>query len=141
MRMLATAVILLAASAAEAEELFRSKVAAIEEFPRVVPRGRKLTIQGKLQGRYRAPELIIIAPRGKTYLNPDNSVSDKDFIFRIKFTEGKGPYRLEIIARNQNRIVSAARVHVFYGMRRPFPKVRGSTDTSTNASWRSGSFA
>ncbi len=109
------AIALLAASLARAGEEFNSKVAAIDEFPREVRRGEKLTLKGTVKGAYRTPELILIAPNGKTYLNRDNVIGPYDFTFEVRFDEGVGPYRIEIMVRKENSYESAAQFTVWHG--------------------------
>lgn len=107
------------ASAGAAEELFNTKVASIEDFPREVARGKKVVVKGSIKGNFETPELILIAPNGKTYLNEDNEVAGRDFTFTVRFEEGPGPYRLEVIVRKYETIKSAMRVTVYYGVKRP----------------------
>jgi hypothetical protein len=106
-------------AAGAAEELFNAKVARIEPFPREVARGKKVVVRGVILGNFETPELILIAPNGKTYLNEDNQVTGRDFTFTVRFEEGAGPYRLEVIVRKYETIKSAMRVTVWHGAKRP----------------------
>jgi len=115
----ALVLLLLLAAAAGAEELFNARVAAIEPFEREVPRGKSLVIKGLVKGAFKDPQLILIAPNGRTYLNRDNEIREYGFTFTVKFDEGAGPYRLEIIASKPNSTQSAARFTVWYAARRP----------------------
>jgi hypothetical protein len=110
--------VLLAALAA-AGEMFNERVAVLEPFPREVERGRRMKLQGRVKGGYRGPELAIIAPSGKTYLNRDNRIGEHSFVFEVRFGEGPGPYRMEVLARKTTAIRSAARFTVYYGCQRP----------------------
>ena len=56
-------------------EYFIEKVAEFEEFKRKVPRGRKFKIRGELKNRFKNPQLVLIAPNGKTYLNDKNTIN------------------------------------------------------------------
>ncbi|MHC4670799.1 MAG: CAP domain-containing protein [Planctomycetota bacterium] len=109
----------LAAATAVGGEHFNPRVAVLDPFPREVGRGRKLTLKGVVKGAYRVPELIIIAPDGTTYLNRDNAIGEYDFTFTVRFEEGPGPYRLELIARKSTAIKSAARFTVYHARRKP----------------------
>ena len=109
---------LLAAFAAGAE-MFNERVAVLDPFPREVPRGKTMKIKGRVKSGYRKPELAIIAPSGKTYLNRDNRIGEHAFTFKIRFGEGPGPYRMEVLAHKSTAIRSAARFTVYYGRKRP----------------------
>lgn len=111
--------LLLAATAAAGAEMFDESVAVLDPFPREVPAGEEILIRGLLKGRYRTPELILIAPNGKTYLNKHNTITGVSFVFKVVFEEGYGPYRLEIMADSGNVLSSAARFTVWHGQRRP----------------------
>jgi hypothetical protein len=131
MRMLP--VLLLAAAAASGGELFNDKVAALDPFPREVARGKTLVIQGACRGAYRGPELILIAPQGKTYLNEQAEISGPSFRFVVRFEEGPGPYRLELIASTSDATRSAARFTIYHGVGKPGqepeePPVQGPPD-------------
>jgi len=109
---------LLAAFAAAAE-MFNARVAVLDPFPREVARGKTMKIEGRVKGGFRKPELAIIAPSGKTYLNRDNRIGEVAFTFKVRFGEGPGPYRMEVLARKSTAIRSAARFTVYYGRKRP----------------------
>ncbi len=109
------AMLLGAACLARAGESFNTRVAEIELFPREVRRSETLTLKGTVKGAYRTPELIIIAPNGKTYLNRDNVIGQYDFAFEVRFDEGTGPYRMEIMVRKENSYESAAQFTVWHG--------------------------
>lgn len=109
----------LLASLAAAGEMFNERVAALEPFPREVARGKTMKVEGRVRGGYRRPELAIIAPSGKTYLNRDNRVGEHTFTFKVRFGEGPGRYRLEVLARKATAIRSAARFTVYYGCKPP----------------------
>ena len=109
----------LAAAVATGGEIFNKRVALVDPFPREVGRGKTIKITGFVKGRFRNPELIIIAPRGKTYLNKDNRVGETDFTYVVRFGEGVGPYRMEIIAHTPDSTQSAARFTVWHGKARP----------------------
>jgi len=111
--------LLLAVAAARGAEFFNDKVAVLEPFAREVPRGKTLVIEGLAKGAYENPELVLIAPNGKTYLNRDRKVAGAKFTFRVRFDEGPGPYRLEVIAHQRDATRSAARVTVHYAQRAP----------------------
>ncbi|MEE8104417.1 MAG: HEAT repeat domain-containing protein [Planctomycetota bacterium] len=100
-------------------EYFIEKVAEFEEFKRKVPRGRKFKIRGELKNRFKNPQLVLIAPNGKTYLNDKNTINGVNFVFEVQFKEGKGTYRCELMAESKNRVMSAARFHLHYGIRTP----------------------
>jgi len=117
--MRALLLVLAAASAASAGELFNDKVAALDEFPREVALGTSLTIHGACHGAYKTPELVLIAPAGKTYLNEQAEISGPSFKFLVRFEEGPGPYRLELIARTNDATRSAARFTIYYGVPKP----------------------
>jgi len=116
-------VVLLASASApsvvHAEEYVNTRVGIVEEFPREVPRGKKLVITGKLKGRYRTPELVIIAPNGKTYLNRKGHVTPTTFAFEAELTEGVGIYRMEILCHVQQSTRSVARFNIWHGKRKP----------------------
>jgi hypothetical protein len=111
--------LLLAAAAAGSAEVFNDKIAALEPFERDVGRGKTLVLKGVLKGAYRNPELILIAPKGQTYLNKDNDVSGARFVFTVRFEEGTGPYRLEIIAHAPDATRTAARFTIHHGQKAP----------------------
>jgi len=113
------AALLVLAAATSADELFNSRVAFLEPFPRQVARSKKISIKGSLKGGYKDPELILIAPNGKTYLNKYNEILPQDFTFTVRFEEGPGPYRLELIVKKWATIRSAMRVTVYYGVPEP----------------------
>jgi hypothetical protein len=119
--MLARLALILAAAAAAtgAEELVNDRVAAVEPFPREVARGKTVVVKGIVKGSFRDPELILIAPNGKTYLNKDNEVSGFRFEFTVRFDEGTGPYRLELIAKAPEATRTALRTTVHHGQRAP----------------------
>ena len=119
--MLLRAVVVLAfpAALAAAAEMFNERVAVLEPFPREVARGKTMKLKGRVKGGFRNPELAIIAPSGKTYLNRDNRIGEHAFTFKVRFGEGPGPYRLEVLAHKTNAIRSAARFTVYYGSKRP----------------------
>lgn len=112
-------VLALLASFAAAGDLFNERVATLEPFPREVARGKTMKLKGRVKGGYRNPELAIIAPGGKTYLNRDNRIGEHDFTFKVRFGEGPGPYRLEVLAHKTTAIRSAARFTIYYGCKRP----------------------
>jgi hypothetical protein len=112
-------VVLLAAATASGAELFNDKVAALDPFPREVGRGKTLVIQGACRGAYKTPELILIAPRGKTYKNEEAEINGPSFKFLVRFEEGPGPYRLEVIARTNDATRSAARFTIWHGVPKP----------------------
>jgi hypothetical protein len=109
---------LLAAFAAGAE-MFNERVAVLEPFPREVARGKTMKIKGMVKSGYKKPVLVIIAPNGRTYLNEDNRIGEYTFTFKVRFGEGPGPYRMEVLARKTTAIRSAARFTVWYGRKRP----------------------
>ncbi len=111
--------LLLLAASAGAGEFLDKNVALLDPFPREVPRGRELVIKGFLQNGHQTPELILIAPRGQTYLNKDNDIVGTSCTFTVALEEGAGPYRMELIARDRSGVRSAARFTVWYGVRRP----------------------
>ncbi|HEX5139150.1 MAG TPA: hypothetical protein VFY93_19435 [Planctomycetota bacterium] len=111
--------VLAVAPAAFAGEFFNDKVAALDEFPREVERGKTLTLQGACRGAYKTPELVLIAPAGKTYMNEQAEISGPSFKFLVRFEEGPGPYRLELIARTNDATRSAARFTIYYGVAKP----------------------
>ncbi len=117
--MRALLVILLAAVAAAGGELFNEKVAALDAFPREVARGKTLVIQGACRGAYKGPELILIAPAGKTYKNEEAEIRGPSFKFLVRFEEGPGPYRLELIASTNEATRSAARFTIYHGVGKP----------------------
>ncbi|MHC4490727.1 MAG: CAP domain-containing protein, partial [Planctomycetota bacterium] len=55
----------------------------------------------------------------KTYLNRDNRIGEHAFTFKVRFGEGPGPYRMEVLAHKTTAIQSAARFTVYYGRKRP----------------------
>ncbi|MGH7163256.1 MAG: CAP domain-containing protein [Planctomycetota bacterium] len=112
-------ILLCAAATAGAGELFDERVALLGPFPRTVARGKRLEIEGGLVGRYRVPELILIAPDGTTCLNKDNVVTGAEFVFRVAFERGPGPYRIEIMARTSAGYATAARFTVHYASKPP----------------------
>jgi hypothetical protein len=112
-------VVLLAAPYAAGGELFNEKVAALDPFQREVARGKSLVIQGACRGAYKGPELILIAPQGKTYLSERPEISGPSFKFVVRFEEGPGPYRLELIASTNDATRSAARFTVYHGVAKP----------------------
>ncbi|MFI5402702.1 MAG: hypothetical protein ACHQ1G_07185, partial [Planctomycetota bacterium] len=111
--------LLVVAAAAKGAELFNEKVGILETFPREVARGKTLVLKGTLKGAYKSPELILIAPRGKTYLNGEQVINGQAFAFTVRFEEGPGPYRLELIARTPEATRSAARFTVYHGVPKP----------------------
>lgn len=121
--------LLLAAAAASAAEILNDKVAVIDPFPREVLRGKTLVLTGSLKGAFRGPELILIAPGGKTYLNRDNVITGGAFTFTVRFDEGVGPYRLELIATNATATRTAARFTVWYGQKQPAEEVEEAPPT------------
>lgn len=117
--MRALLVLLAAAATAAGAELFNDKVAALDPFVREVARGKTLAIRGACRGAYKSPELILIAPGGKTYLNEQAEISGPSFSYVVRFEEGPGPYRLELIAHTHDATRSAARFTVWYGVAKP----------------------
>ncbi|MHC4971238.1 MAG: CAP domain-containing protein [Planctomycetota bacterium] len=115
----AVGVLAFLAAFAAGGEMFNERVAALEPFPREVARGKTMKLKGRVKGGYRGPELAIIAPNGKTYLNKDNRIGETTFTFKVRFEEGPGPYRMEVLARKTSAIRSAARFTVYYGRKRP----------------------
>jgi len=111
--------VLLLTAMATGTELFNEKVAVLDTFPREVPRGKTLVLTGTCRGAYRAPELILIAPRGKTYLNGEQEINGPAFTFKVRFEEGPGPYRLELIAHTPDATRSAARFTIYHGVPKP----------------------
>jgi len=111
--------LLLATGVALGGELFNDKVAIVDPFPREVGRGKTLVIRGTCRGSYKTPELILIAPRGKTYLNGEQEIVGPAFKFTVRFEEGAGPYRLELIAHAPNATRSAARFTIYHGVPKP----------------------
>jgi len=109
----------LLAGTAAGDELFNDRVAYFDPFPREIDRGETLTVTGQLKGGFETPELVIIAPNGKTYLNEDNAIVHPRFTFTVRFEEGVGRYRLEVLARRPNALRSAARFSVWHGLRKP----------------------
>ncbi len=116
MRLLVLLLFLLPASAGE---LFNKKIAVLEDFPREVGRGRKIQITGLRIGAYKTPELIVIAPNGRTYKTTEGIFGEYRFTYDIEFTEGIGAYRMELILRTNRGVKSAARFTIWYGKRRP----------------------
>ncbi|MGQ0613410.1 MAG: CAP domain-containing protein [Planctomycetaceae bacterium] len=112
------ALLLLAASAGAGEFLDKN-VVLLDPFPREVGRGGALVIKGFLQNGHQTPELILIAPRGQTYLNKKNDIVGTSCTFTVALEEGAGPYRMELIARDRSGVKSAARFTVWHGVRRP----------------------
>jgi hypothetical protein len=116
----ALAVFLLLAAAATAGEEFFGRVGLLDEFPREVRRGTELVLTGSTRGGFRDPELLVIAPAGRTYKNKDNKIAASgNFTFTVEFEDGPGRYRMEIIARKPNSIQSLARFSVWHGVRKP----------------------
>jgi len=115
----AVSVLALLATIAAAAEMLNERVAVLEPFPREVARGKTMTLKGRVKGGFRTPELAIIAPSGKTYLNRDNRIGEHTFAFKVRFGEGRGPYRMEVLAHKRTAIQSAARFTVYYGCKRP----------------------
>ncbi len=111
--------LLLVAVPAAAEELFNKRVAIVEEFPREVARGKELIISGRHVGAYKTPELIVIAPDGRTYKNFKGIFDATTFAFEVEFTRGVGVYSMEIMLRTNKRYRSAARFKVWYGKKKP----------------------
>jgi hypothetical protein len=112
--------LLVVAAAARGAELFNEKVAMLDPFPREVARGKSLDLAGTCRGAYKVPELILIAPLGKTYKNEDFEIHDPAFKFHVRFEEGAGPYRLELIAHTADGTTrSAARFTIYYGVPKP----------------------
>lgn len=111
--------LLLVAALAKGADLFNDKVAILEPFPREIARGKDLVLKGMVKGAFKGPELILIAPRGKTYLNKDNEITSTDFVFTVRFEEGVGPYRLELIAEGPEATRTAARFTIYYGQKKP----------------------
>ena len=112
------ALLLLLAGAAHAKEKFNSRVAILQDFPREVGRGNTLVVRGTLKGAYKVPELIVIAPGGKTYKWTVGEVGEHRFRYDVRFEEGVGAYRLELMARKSNAIESGARFTVWHGVPR-----------------------
>ncbi|MHC4732129.1 MAG: CAP domain-containing protein, partial [Planctomycetota bacterium] len=115
----AVGVLAFLAAFAAAAEMFNERVAVLEPFPREVARGKTMKLKGRVKGGFRKPELAIIAPSGKTYLNRDNRIGEHAFTFKVRFGEGPGPYRMEVLAHKTTAIQSAARFTVYYGRKRP----------------------
>lgn len=111
----------LLARAAAAQEHFDASVALVEPFEREVGRGKRLEIKGVLKGRFSRPELILIAPDGRAYLNRDQQVTGNVFLFTIHFEEGPGKYRIELVAEDPNSKRSAMRADVYHGVAAPRP--------------------
>jgi hypothetical protein len=111
--------LLLAAAAASPAEILNDKVGILDPFPREVLRGKTLVIKGAVKAPFKNPQLILIAPGGKTYLNKDNQIAGLDFTFNVRFDEGVGPYRLELIATGPTATRTAARFTVWYGQKKP----------------------
>ncbi|MFQ5844065.1 MAG: CAP domain-containing protein [Planctomycetota bacterium] len=95
-------------------------VATLEEFPRQLGRGRKLHLEGTLLKGYQNPILVVIAPGGKTSVveGPARRVIHPRFSYDVRFTEGKGPYRFELIAHGRSGVASAVRFTTYYGVPR-----------------------
>ena len=116
------AVAILSGALAAAPEVFDTKVVVLEDFPREVGRGRDLVIKGVLRGGSDHPELIIIEPGGKTFLNRDNKVAGPNFTFTVSFDHGPGAYRMEIMAHQPSAVRTGARFTVWHAKRRPGPE-------------------
>ncbi|MEM8883954.1 MAG: hypothetical protein AAGD14_07800 [Planctomycetota bacterium] len=101
------------------EELFNKKVAVLEPFPREVKTNKAFHLRGKRMGAYKTPELILIAPNGRTYKNFEGVFGEYRFDFDVQFLFGPGPYRMELILRSNRGVKSAARFTVWYGRRKP----------------------
>lgn len=121
--------LLLAAAAASGAEILNDRVAILDPFPREVVRGKTLVLKGTVKGAFRGPELILIAPGGKTYLNKDNEIAGVAFTFTVRFDEGVGPYRLELIATNATATRTAARFTVWHGQKQPAEEVEEAPPT------------
>jgi len=107
------------ATAARSEEYINTRVGIVNEFPREVARGKQLMISGQLKGKYRTPELVIIAPNGRTYLNQKGTVTPTTFAWDAELTEGTGVYRMEILCHTHVATQSVARFFVWHGKRKP----------------------
>ncbi|MHC4940225.1 MAG: CAP domain-containing protein [Planctomycetota bacterium] len=117
-----TALLLLAfvASPAAAKEIFNDKVAVLEEFPREIGRGKEIRLKGMRKGAWSGPELIVIAPNGRTYLCLKLTQTQYGFEFEVEFDEGVGAYRFELILRAQTRgVKTAAQFTIWHGVRKP----------------------
>jgi hypothetical protein len=112
----ALALLLALAGAAAATEWKDEKVAVLEAFPRRVARGGSLALRGALGAGFSGPELIVLAPRGQTFLAPDPTVDGASFTFTVRFEHGTGPYRMELVATDRFGMRSAARFTVFHGV-------------------------
>ncbi|MHC4953974.1 MAG: CAP domain-containing protein [Planctomycetota bacterium] len=124
MRLLIPALLLVAATAstastASAGEKFNRRVAILDDFPREVSRGSEIVISGKRVGAYKTPELIVIAPNGRTYRIVKGTFGEYTFAFEVEFENGVGIYRMELMLRTHKRYQSAARFNVWYGKRKP----------------------
>jgi len=110
----------LPARPAGAEELFNTRVAVLEEFPREVARGKAITLAGTRKGDYASPSLIVIGPNGRTSVCLKKTIVDYRFEYEVEFDEGVGPYRFELYLTSPARGgVSAARFTIWYGKRKP----------------------
>ncbi|MHC4960039.1 MAG: CAP domain-containing protein [Planctomycetota bacterium] len=113
-------VICLWATTVLAGEEFFGRVGLLDEFAREVRRGTELVLTGTTRGGFRDPELLVIAPAGRTYKNKDNKIAASgNFTFTVEFEDGPGRYRMEIIARKPNSIQSLARFSVWHGVKKP----------------------
>ncbi|MHC4341729.1 MAG: CAP domain-containing protein, partial [Planctomycetota bacterium] len=112
-------ILVIAGGSAQAEELFNGRVGTLEPFPREIGRGKELILKGELKGAFKIPQLIIIAPDGRTFLNKDNEIAGHRFTFTVAFENGVGRYRMEIIAVRTTTIRSLARFSVWHGKRKP----------------------
>ncbi len=112
-------VVLLLAPILAAEEEFFPKVGLVDDFPREVRRGKNLIIDGTLVRGYKNPELVLIAPDGRAYLNADNDTTDSEFTFTVHFDHGIGAYKMEIIGHRPSTDRSVARFTVWYGKNKP----------------------
>jgi len=106
-------------ASARAEEYVNTRVGVLQEFPREIARGEKLVIAGGLKGKYRTPELVVIAPNGRTYLNRKGRVTPTTFAFEAELSEGVGIYRMEILCHSFQSTQSVARFNIWHGKRKP----------------------
>ena len=101
-------------------EVFYTKKARFETFPREVPLNTSQLYEVRLKSGYFSPMMAVTHPNGATkYVKALRKLANRKYEFEVPFEAGRGKYRVELMVDSSNGDSTAAQFTMWVGVKKP----------------------